>query len=82
MQRIEARAAIEAMEGEEFGPVAKRINDRLTQKVKAVLKGSEGDERNRGWIEALEWVRSMPKKLREEIAQGQHDGEDASPEDD
>ena len=73
----ELRDAVSVMECNDFRPIAKRIRERLGQKVRKLISGSDEDERNRGWIEALEWFTRLPTDIRKEIADGvKTDGDD------
>lgn len=82
MDREQSRDIIHLMLSKEFQPIQERIVAQVKQKVKALVAGSDRDERNRGWIEALEWLLRMPKDIQKEIADDvKKKGEDVAPSD-
>ena len=77
MDKHELLEQVRLLEGPEFAPIQSRVSARLHAKAKLVIKGTEEDERNRGWIEALEWLSRMSNDIRREIqdASSDPDGE-------
>ena len=77
MDNTDLLELVRLLEGAEFEPIQSRITDRLQTKAKLVIKGTDEDERNRGWIEALEWLSRLSSDIRREIqdASSDPDGE-------
>lgn len=68
------------MEGRDFIPALQRIESKRNAQVKQLIVGSGRDERNRGWVEALEWVMAIPAHIRQEIADDvKQKGSDVAP---
>ena len=77
MDKHDLLEQVRLLEGPEYEPVLTRITERMHSKARLVIKGTEEDERNRGWIEALEWLSRMSNDIRREIqdASSDPDGE-------
>ena len=67
MGKDELLEQVRLLEGPEFAPVQSRVTARLHAKARLVIKGTDQDERNRGWIEALEWMSRLSNDIRREL---------------
>ena len=80
MNRETLRSTIHLMLSEEFTEIWSRTERQHTAKLRQIIKGTDQDERNRGWVEALEWLLRMPKDIQKEIADDvKNKGEDVAP---
>lgn len=67
MDKEAIRECIEVLRSKEIAPALCRIREQRDQKARSILKGTESDERDRGWYEALEWVLKLPDRMKEDV---------------
>jgi len=65
--REEIRDCIEVLESKAYAVALERIFDKQRIKTKSLIADRVDSDRNRGWIEAFDWIARMPADMRKEI---------------
>ena len=68
-ERVETREQAEQLSRSLTAPhVLSQIDAAIALKTRLLLDSDKDDDANRGYIKALEWVKSLPKRMIENLA--------------